>query len=65
MKIVKKYLLFSILFFFYLTALSLVLQQFFLYQRAYYALSSLIANPSIVVMKELVLEDSAVEEKKE
>lgn len=65
MKIVKKYLLFSILFFFYLTALSLVIQQFFLYQRAYYALSNFIANPSVVVVEDLVLKQNTMEEKKE
>lgn len=65
MKIVKKYLLFSILFFFYLTALSLVIQQFFLYQRAYYALSSFIANPSLVVVEDIVRKQNTMEEKKE
>ncbi len=67
MKIVKKYLLFSVILFFYLMALSLVLQQFSLYQRAYYSLSILISNPSISVVRETVQmeEENVIEEKKE
>lgn len=66
MRIVKKYLLFSVILFFYLMALSLVLQQFFLYQRAYYTLSILVSNPSISVVREFVqIEENVIEEKKE
>ena len=67
MKIVKKYLLFSVILFFYLMALSLVLQQFSFYQRAYYSLSILISNPSISVVRETVQmeEENVIEEKKE
>ena len=66
MRIVKKYLLFSVILFFYLMALSLVLQQFFLYQRAYYTLSILVSNPSISVVRDFVqIEENVIEEKKE
>lgn len=67
MRIIKKYLLFSVVLFFYLTAVSLVLQQFSLYQRAYYTLSILVANPSISVVKETLQmeEENIIEEKKE
>ena len=66
MRIVKKYLLFSVILFFYLMAVSLVLQQFSLYQRAYYTLSILVSNPSISVVREpLQIEENIIEEKKE
>lgn len=56
MKIVKKYLIFSIFLFFYIVALSLLLQQFSLYQKAYTTLSILITNPSIDVVEDFLSE---------
>lgn len=67
MKVVKKYLLFSVFLFFYIVALSLLLQQFSIYQRAYYTLSILVANPSVSVVEEVPYVESknVTEEKKE
>ena len=56
MKVVKKYLIFSVFLFFYIVALSLLLQQFSLYQKAYNTLSILITNPSIEVVEYFSLE---------
>ena len=55
MKVVKQYLTFSIFLFFYIVALSLLFQQFSIYQRAYMTLSSFITNPSITVVQESLL----------
>ena len=55
MKVVKNYLIFSIFLFFYIVALSLLLQQFSIYQQAYQTLSALITNPSVVVVEEYPL----------
>ena len=55
MKVVKNYLIFSVFLFFYMVALSLLLQQFSIYQQAYQTLSALITNPSVVVVEEYPL----------
>lgn len=52
MKVIKKYLIFSVFLFFYIVALSLLLRQFSIYQQVYQTLSILITNPSIVVVEE-------------
>ena len=62
MKVVKKYLIFSVFLFFYIVALSLLFQQFSLYQKAYNTLSVLITNPSIEVVEYFSLESEKVEE---
>ena len=61
MKVVKKYLLFSVVLFFYIVSFSLLFQQFSLYQQAYRTLSMLITNPSIEVVEEF----SQIEEQEE
>ena len=58
MKVVKNYLIFSIFLFFYIVALSLLFQQFSIYQQAYQTLSILITNPSITVVEEYSLLES-------
>lgn len=47
MRTVRKYLLLTILLLLYVSAVSMLLQYFYLYQKAYYGLSMLIAHPSI------------------
>lgn len=47
MRVVRKYLLFTILLLIYVSAVSMLLQYFYLYQKAYYGLSLLIAHPSM------------------
>ncbi len=47
MRVVRKYLLLTLLLLLYVDAVSMLLQYFYLYQKAYYGLSMLIAHPSI------------------
>lgn len=65
MKVVKKYLIFSVFLFFYITILSLLIQQFSIYEKAYDTLSILITNPSIDVVEKSFLSESEIEENKE
>lgn len=58
MRVIKNYLIFSVFLFFYIVALSLLLQQFSIYQRAYQTLSVLITNPSVAVVEEYSLVES-------
>lgn len=48
MKTVKKYLLLAVVLGIYISAVWMLLHYFYLYQKAYYGLSMLIAHPSIV-----------------
>lgn len=49
MKQVKKFLLFAVLLVFYISAMSVLLQQVYLYRRAYIFLSALISHPTIEI----------------
>ena len=49
MKQVKKFLLFAVLLLFYIVAISVLLQQLYIYQRAYLLLSVLVSHPTIEV----------------
>lgn len=50
MKQVKKYLLFTVLLVFYISAMSILLQQLYIYRRAYLLLSALVSHPTIEVI---------------
>lgn len=52
MRGVKRYVMLSVLLILYVAAVSLLLAQFYTYQRAYYALGRLISHPSIEVSLE-------------
>lgn len=56
MKVVKKYLLFSVILMVYVFGVSLLLKQFYIVQRAYLSLSKLIAHPSVEVIQEYDVE---------
>ena len=49
MKTVKDYITFSFLLIVYVVAISLLLQQFYMYQRAYQSLSRLISHPTVFI----------------
>lgn len=49
MKQVKKFLLFAVLLLFYIVAISVLLQQLYIYRRAYLLLSVLVSHPTIEV----------------
>ena len=50
MKEVKKFLILSVLLVIYVFAIFLLLQSFYVYQRAYQRLSRMISHPSIEIM---------------
>lgn len=52
MRVVKKYLVLSVMLLFYLCVVSILLQQFYVYQRAYQNLSKLLSHPSLEVIQE-------------
>lgn len=56
MKIVKKYLLFSVILTVYVFGISLLLKQFYIFQQAYLSLSKLIAHPSVEIIQEYNIE---------
>ena len=62
MRVVKKYIIFSVFLFFYIVTLSLLLQQFSLYQKAYNTLSILVTNSSIEVVDDFLLESEKLKE---
>lgn len=47
MRTVKKYLTFSVALLIYVAAISIVLQQFYIYQKAYLLLSMMVSHPTI------------------
>lgn len=49
MKIVKKFLVLSVVLMMYVCAVSILLQQFYLYRMAYQNLSRLLSHPTIEV----------------
>lgn len=58
MRIIKKYIVLSALLLFYMAAVSLLLAQFCMYQRAYYALSRQISHSSIeIALEEIQLQE--------
>ena len=53
MKVIKKYLIFTVLLMWYMVAISILLKQFYIYQHGYYVLGSLLSHPSMEVVTEV------------
>ena len=49
MRMVKKYLVLSVVLILYVCAVSVLMQQFYLYQSAYQSLSRLLSHPTVEV----------------
>lgn len=47
MRVIKKYLIFSIVLFMYVSVAAILLQQFFMYRRAYLMLGALLSHPTL------------------
>lgn len=52
MRAVKKYMLFSLLLFIYMVAVTMLLRSYYVYQDAYHKLSRLISHSSVEVFYE-------------
>lgn len=49
MRTVKKYLILAVVLLFYISAMSVLLQQLYIYRRAYLLLSMLVSHPTVEV----------------
>lgn len=52
MRVIKKFIIFATILMVYLLAVSILLKQFYMYQRGYYVLGGLISHSSIEVFVE-------------